>query len=143
MKDSENIIDENNRNMNDLRDEVEIKDTEIRKLEDKIQDQISKVKMLEREKDQLHNRESRITKNQDTQVNNTTKIIFKCDKCEKGFGTKRGLMQHMRVHQDFIPQMDGLDSLAIESLNDGIESSSLSRLKALTEGPNSGLYFRR
>ena len=99
--------------------------------------------MLEREKDQLHNRESRITKNQDTQVNNTTKIIFKCDKCEKGFGTKRGLMQHMRVHQDFIPQMDGLDSLAIESLNDAIESSSLSRLKALTEGPNSGLYFRR
>ena len=52
-------------------------------------------------------------------------------------------MQHMRVHQDFIPQMDGLDSLAIESINDGIESSSLSRLKALTEGPNSGLYFRR
>ena len=66
MKDSENIIDENNRNMNDLRDEVEIKDTEIRKLEDKIQNQISKVKMLEREKDQLHNRESRITKNQET-----------------------------------------------------------------------------
>ena len=141
MKDSENMIDENNRNMNDLRDEVEIKDTEIRKLEDKIQNQISKVKMLEREKDQLHNRESRITKNQDTQVNNTTKIIFKCDKCEKGFGTKRGLMQHMRVHQDFIPQMDGLDS--IESLNDAIESSSLSRLKALTEDLNSGLYFRR
>ena len=135
------MIDENNRNMNDLRDEVEIKDTEIRKVEDKIQNQISKVKMLEREKDQLHNRESRITKNQDTQVNNTTKIIFKCDKCEKGFGTKRGLMQHMRVHQDFIPQMDGLDS--IESLNDAIESSSLSRLKALTEDLNSGLYFRR
>ena len=111
-----------------------------------IKEKINKINDLENKIDKLTESEKLTNTTQMSQHNDSEINTFNCQYCDKGFKSKKGLKIHTRVHQDTIPQVDGMDTSVAESTVDEGDkmdkNNSLSRLMELTMGINSQTYFR-
>ena len=139
-------IDEMKTKISNFAKEVEDKDKEIQKLKMDMGEKINRINDLENKIDQLTESEKRTNTKHMSQHNDAEINTFNCQNCDKGFKSKKGLKIHTRVHQETIPQVDGMDTSVAESTVDEGDkmdkNNSLSRLMELTMGINSQTYFR-
>ena len=95
------------------------------------------IQRLEKEIDEL-NRIKRILSSKQITRHASQRNEFKCDQCDEVFQDRNGLIMHLKVHQESIPQIDGMDSSIMEGSVDknppqeNYKSDALSRLKMLT-----------
>ena len=111
--------------------------SEVKMLKKELKKKHDLVKRLEKEIVELNNTEKLINEKQGEMIYGSMTSVFNCDSHENAYKNNGKLTNHMKINHDKIPQVDGLDTSLNESKVDEKESTSLSRLMALTDGLNS------